>query len=139
MINFSTSTLDDVDQIKEWAEHDPYHFVTENAEWWLTSQGFLSFCLQDEIGPICYVRLDSEDGLTRLHTQFAPETIVSKKRLIVGMLEAIKTTIPYLMSKGSQGIIFNSVSPSLIEFMDKQLGFKAVGNDDYKLIFEEQN
>jgi hypothetical protein len=38
----------------------------------------------------------------------------------------------------SKGMIFNSVSPSLVAFMDKQLNFKSVGNDDYQLIFEGQ-
>lgn len=139
MINFSASTLDDVEQIKEWAQVDPYHFHQGEPEWWLTGNGgLLAFCLQDELGPLAYVRLDTEGDLTRLHTQFAPETVVSKKRLVVGMLAAIPTTIPYLKKQGSRGIIFNSVSSSLIGFMSK-IGFFPVSGDDYALSFEEQN
>lgn len=139
MIKFSTSTLDDIEQIKEWGLNDPYHFHLGQSEWWLTGNGgMLAFCLMDEDGPLAYVRLDTEGDLTRLHTQFAPEEVVSKKRLVLGMIDAIQVTTPLLKEKGSKGIIFNSVSPSLIAFMST-LGFNPVGSNDYVQTFEEQN
>jgi hypothetical protein len=132
------STEQDLEQLTEWILHDPYHFHRGQPEWWLTgNDNLLAFCLSDDTGPLCYVRLDSEDGYVRIHTQFAPESVVSKKRLVVGMIGCMRKLIEFYKSS-SKGMIFNSVSPSLVAFMDKQLNFKSVGNDDYQLIFEGQ-
>ena len=141
MIKLTPSTIDDLEQIQEWIALDPYHQNEKKlkADWWLTGAkgSLLDFCLQDDNGPTCYVRLEKENDLTRLHTQFAPEEVVSKRRLVMSMLEAFKMTIPYLKSINMKGIIFESTSPSLIAFMEKQ-GFKHVSGDDYLLMFEDK-
>ena len=138
MINFSPSTLDDLEQLKEWTAHDPYHFHQDRPEWWLTGAegSLLCFCLMDQKGPLTYVRLDDGDYI-RIHTQFAPESVVSKRRLVVGMIECV-TKLIEVYKTSARGMIFNSVNPSLIAFMDNRLGFKSVGNNDYRLDFEEQ-
>jgi hypothetical protein len=140
VINLVPSTLEDVEQIKAWTLHDPYHFRQCQPEFWLTNAAgsLLAFCLKDSRGPLSYVRLDSEGEYIRIHTQFAPEEVVSKRRLVVGMIECMNSLIEFnkLLAKG---FIFNSISPSLIAFMSKNLNFKSVGNDDYRLDFEEQN
>lgn len=140
MINFTASTEDDLQQLSEWIAHDPYHFHLGQPEWWLTgaADSLLAFCLMDERGPLTYVRLDNEGEYVRIHTQFAPEAIVSKRRLVVGMLQTVEKLIEIYKADRKKGMIFNSVSPSLVAFMDKRLGFKAVGNDDYRLDFEGQ-
>jgi len=138
MIKLTPSTPDDIEQIKEWTLHDPYHFHQGQPEWWLTAAegSLLAFCLMDSKGPLTYVRLDTEGEYVRIHTQFAPESVVSKRRLIVGMIWNIEVLIA--LFKDYKGLIFNSVSPSLIAFMSKKFGFKPVGNDDYRLDFEVQ-
>jgi len=140
MIKFTASTLDDVEQIKEWTLHDPYHFHQDQPEWWLTEAegSLLAFCLMDDRGPLTYVRLDTEGEYVRIHTQFAPEAVVSKRRLVVGMIGAINMLISLFSGEGRKGLIFNSVNPSLISFMDKKFGFKSVGENDYRLDFEGQ-
>lgn len=137
MINFSPSTLIDLEQLTEWISHDPYHFHLGQPEWWLTGAegSLLSFCLMDGKGPVAYVRLDEGDDI-RIHTQFAPETVVSKRRLVVGMIQAVRALIGLYKDTSARGLVFNSINPSLIAFMDKHLGFKSVGNDDYRLDFE---
>jgi len=139
-MNFTPSTLDDIEQLTEWIAHDPYHFHLGQPEWWLSGAegSLLAFCLMDARGPLTYVRLDSEGEYVRIHTQFAPETQVSKRRLVVGMIWAVKVLIEVYKAQGHKGLIFNSVSPGLIGFMDKHLGFKSIGNDDYRLDFEEK-
>src|SRR5277367_1967169 len=116
MINLSSSSQADVEQISEWAEHDPYHFHQGQPEWWLTNApgSVLAFCLMDERGPLTYVRLDMEGKHVRIHTQFAPESVVSKRRLIVGMIQCMVKLIEVAMAYHAEGMIFNSVSPSLI-------------------------
>jgi hypothetical protein len=140
MIKFTPSTYEDLEQLGEWILHDPYHFHLGQPEWWLTGAAgsLLAFCLMDDRGPLTYVRLDEEGEYVRIHTQFAPKTEVSNRRLVVGMIYAVKSLIKLYESEGKKGLVFNSVSPSLIGFMDKHLGFKSVGNDDYRLDFEEK-
>lgn len=138
MIDFQDSTLDDIEQIKAWTAHDPYHFHQGQPEWWLTGakDSLLAFRLMDDRGPLTYVRLDGEGEYVRIHTQFAPEKVVSKRRLIAGMVHTMEILITFYKMLGAKGLVFNSVSPSLIAFMGKRLRFKAVGNDDYRLDFE---
>jgi len=135
-MEFSPATLENLEQINEWILHDPYHFHQGQPEWWLGMGSLLAFCLTDNKGPLTYVRLDEEDGYVRIHTQFAPESVVSKRRLVVGMIWAMRCLIEFYKDK--KGLVFNSVNPSLVGFMSKHLGFKSVGNDDYQLSFEEQ-
>jgi len=135
-----TAAIDtDLQQIEEWILADPYHRddLSNKAEFMQTGLGLLTFCLTDEAGPLCYVRLDAEGEVMRLATQFAPESEVSKRRLVTGLLkEGIPAIITFGKENGYKGIIFESTSPTLIAFMDR-LGFKSVGGVDYQLTFEE--
>ena len=137
MINLTPSTLNDIEQLTEWIAHDPYHFHQGQPDWWLTDAdgSLLAFCLMDTRGPLTYVRLDLEGEYIRIHTQFAPESVVSKRRLVVGMIECMKNLIQFYKPH-AKGMIFNSVNPSLAAFMGKHLGFESVGSDDYRLDFE---
>jgi hypothetical protein len=139
MINLETSAQENVAQIEEWTAFDPYHFRQSQPEWWLTDAAgsLVAFCLMDEKGPLAYVRLDAEGEYVRIHTQFAPESIVSKRRLVVGMIECMKQLINFNKPL-AKGMVFNSVNPALAAFMEKHLGFKPVGQDDYRLDFEGQ-
>lgn len=137
-MDFTPSTVEDISQLSEWIAYDPYHFHQSQPEWWLTGMdgSLLAFCLMDERGPLSYVRLDAEGEYVRIHIQFAPESVVSKRRLVIGMIEGVKVLNDYYKKEGMKGFVFNSINPSLVAFMGKQLGFKSVGNDDYRLDFE---
>jgi hypothetical protein len=135
MIRFSASTENDIPQIAEWINADIYHKDQGHPEWWLTGNGILAFCLMDDRGPLTYVRLDDEGEYVRINTQFAPEEVVSKRRLVVGMLDCLKVLRDTY--KGKKGFIFQSTSPSLIAFMEKYEGFKSIGGEDYRADFEE--
>lgn len=141
MITFTPTTLFDVPQIDEWIKLDPYHHEQGRPEWWLGRGALVAFCVSDNVGPLTFCRLDAEDGYVRIHTQFAPEEEVSKARLIAGFDEAMPQLIALHQDKGLwspvwKGMIFKSINPSLIAFMDKRYGFKSVGDDDYRLDFE---
>lgn len=138
MINFLASAAENLPQIVEWTSADPYHKHQGQPEWWLTGNGLLAFCVYDAQGPLTYVRLDEEGEYIRVHTQFAPESVVSKHRLVVGMLEGFAKLIERYKNEGKKGMIFNSVSPTLIAFMGKKFKFQPVGSDDYRLDFEGQ-
>lgn len=131
------TTREDIPQIEEWIKADPYH--KDDPDWTpeslLTGNGELTFCLTDDSGPLCFVRLNAEDDRLRLSTQFAPEEEVSKKRLVTGLLsEGIPMIIEFGKRRGFKGIVFESTSDSLINFMSRQ-GFVLDKDDDYVLIF----
>lgn len=139
MIKFETSLPSDLSQLSEWIAADPYHFHQGQPEWWLTGMegSLLAFLLMDERGPLTFVRLDKEGEHVRIHTQFAPRAEVSQRRLVAGMIQCLDALIMRATVEGFKGMIFNSVSPSLIAFMCKRFGFESVGNDDYRLDFKE--
>jgi hypothetical protein len=138
------STEQDIERLTAWIEADPYHKDCLNPMWWLTGADhgcLLAFRLDDDHGALCYVRLDQEvlSSRIRLHTQFAPIEQVSKLRLVKGMLKCIPVIEDFCTKQNASGIIFQSVSPLLIDFMDRKFGFKPAGGDDYLLKFEDTN
>jgi|SRR6266850_612253 len=131
-------TENHIPQIEEWIKADEWHKndPTWSAEGLLTGNGALSFCLADDEGPTCFVILYDEGKMLRLSTQFAPEEIVSKRRLVTALLSTgIPGIIQFGKDKDYKGIVYESENESLINFMSKQ-GFKPVGGLDYALIFE---
>jgi hypothetical protein len=125
-------------RIQEWISKDPWH--RDDPSWvpegLLTGNGALSFCVSDSEGPLCYVRLDAEGEMLRLATQFGPEEEVSKKRLVTGLLSAgIPAIIEFGKNNGYRGIVFETVNPSLIAFMEKQGFLKTAKENDYALVF----
>jgi hypothetical protein len=135
MIIFEPSTEQDLEQIQDWTDRDKHHRGQNNARWWLTGNGLLSFALYDGKGAVFYVRMDGGE-YARLSVQFAPEEIVSKIRLTKAMLQTFPKLVDIARENGSKGMIFYSESPTLIGFMGK-LGFKDQGDGNFKLTFGE--
>jgi hypothetical protein len=50
----------------------------------------------------------------------------------------VRKLIEIYKAEGKSGLLFSSVNPSLVAFMDKHLGFKPVGDNDYRLDFERE-
>ena len=139
MIRLTETTQSDVEQIREWLAADPWHKDNSRnvPELMTTGNGLLSFCLLDEKGPLAYFKLIDEGKLIRIAIQFSPEEIVSKRRLVVGLTRVgIPAMRMFAVENGFTGLVFESISPTLIAFGERQ-GFKSVGNDDYALFFEE--
>jgi hypothetical protein len=132
----SPSTPDDIEQLTEWIKNDPYHKDCLDPLWWLTGQGVLSYCIQDNRGPTMYVRIDLDMLALRIHTQFAPLAEVSKVRVVRSLLWALPRMKPVAVQNGCNSYVFNSTSPDLIEFMKKKFGFVSVGGGDYAASIE---
>jgi hypothetical protein len=139
MIKLTPSTEQDIERITGWIAQDVYHSGRMSAEWWLTGNGLLSYRLQDDKGPMMYVRTDVDNDLMRLSTQFAPESEVSKLRVVKSLIWALPK-MEYLAKQNQlRGFVYESTSKSLIDFMNK-LGFIALDNtDDYVLYFDSEN
>lgn len=117
MVRLIPTVKEDIPQIREWSEVDQWHHNQNQPDWWITgSDGFVAGCAQDDKGPVFYLKVEEEEENFRLHVQFAPQTEVSRKRLIIAMREVSVALFGFLLSKG-KGIIFNSENPSLVRFM----------------------
>jgi hypothetical protein len=142
---YTPTTEADTVQLIEWTLEDPYHHENLRSKreerttssvgqlspsWWFTGEGFLSYRLDDEWSALCYVRVDEEPEYLRLHVQFAPSDLVSRSRIIGGMLYAIPQMSELAAVMGKRGLITESISPNLIRFLERQ-GFESVGNNDY--------
>ncbi len=136
-MRLTPSTPDDIEQLTEWIKNDPYHKDCLDPHWWLTGgHGLLSYCLQDNQGPTMYVRLDLDMLALRIHTQFAPLAEVSKLRVVRSLMWALPRMKPVAIQNGCNAYVFNSTSPTLIEFMSRKFGFASVGGGDYSAPIE---
>jgi hypothetical protein len=139
MIRLTETTQSDVEQIREWLAADSWHKDDSRnvPELMTTGNGLLSYCLQDDKGPLAYIKLTDDNGLVRIAMQFAPTEVVSKRRLTIGLARVgIPMIKVFALENGFKGMVYESVSPKLIAFCEK-LGFKSVGNDDYAVLFGE--
>jgi hypothetical protein len=137
MIHFEPVAAEDLDLLNLWIALDDHHHG-QSSEFWLTGTAgsLLAFRLADNEDTLLYARCDEPaDGVVRLHIQFLPTEVVSKRKLIAGMLKAIPVLFDYLKTVASV-VVFESVSPALISFFERQT-FKSVGKDDYLLTFGE--
>ena len=122
----------DITQITRWAEQDidPAHRDID-PYWWLTGNGILCYKIVDSQGVTMYVRTEADNNMLRLHTQFGPESQVSKIRVIKSLLWAL----PKMEVVGKQfeltGFVFRSQSELLINFMTLKFGFESLSGDDY--------
>jgi hypothetical protein len=140
MYQFNVTTPADLPHISGWIKSDPWHKdeVRSNPEFLMTGNGLLVFCLCDDKGPVCYVRLDREGKFARVATQFGPENEVSKRRVAMGLAKAMLPAIKqFARGSGLEGLIYESDSPLLISFCEKQ-GFFAVGHNDYVWLTEDK-
>jgi hypothetical protein len=136
-MKLSESTEQDIEQLTEWIRHDPYHKDCLNPTWWLTGNGALSYCLMDSKGPTMYVRTEIDGWKLRLHTQFAPLSVVDKTRVMKAIIWAIPVMEKFAKDNGLSGLVYQSTSPSLISFMQIKFGFVLAGNSDFVMVFRE--
>lgn len=133
-MNLVAATPEDIPQITAWmqADIDPAH-RTLGADFWLTGSAFMTGKIQDDGGVAAYYRVEHEGDGFRLHIQFAPESVVSKRRVIVTGIEFMRFMVFMARAENKKFIITESASPRLIGFM-KKIGFKDSGqNNDFVL------
>lgn len=137
-VEFKNITEKDLPRIEDWIDHDFFHFQKMAADWWIGGADCVLSCrVDDHEGPVMYMKADKEKELVRLHVQFAPESVVSKRRVIHAILDGFPRFVWVMKTFPIKGIIFESVNDLLISFMKKKLSFASCGGDDYLLQFQE--
>ena len=132
-ISLAVTTQEDLLRIKTWASVDLWHKNQNYPEWWKTGEGYLSFCVRDEEGPIFYSRIDQEQEWFRLHCQFGPRPEVSRERVVAGVTACLQVLPSYLALSG-RGMRFDSENSSLIKFLEAR-DFKKSEIGDYVIEF----
>jgi len=117
----------DLPEIATWVAADPWH-QNLGGNYWLTGSDCIFACkLLDDEGTVVYVRVEDdtfgEANGFRLQTQFAPEHVVSKHRVVRMALQFFQTLTQLARANGKQYIITESESPKLIAFLHR-LGWK---------------
>lgn len=136
-VQFRATKLFDTVILADWIEQDIFHFGKMKAGWWLPTTGnLLACCVEDEKGPVMYLRVDADMDKVRLNIQFAPEEQVSKRRVVRAVLDGFPRLVEVAKSYKVKGMIFESVNEPLIQFMKSQ-GFEHCNGDDYLLQFQE--
>jgi hypothetical protein len=144
MIKFSPTLIDDRLQLLEWIQAESTHrdlVDLGDPFWWFTGQDCLvAGCIEDEHGPVLYFRLDRDGEFVRICVQFAPEDQVSKIRVIKTLSKAMIAWTFLAKEKGAEGLVFDSINPSLVKFMKRKFNFvdRADAINDYVLWFEEK-
>jgi hypothetical protein len=139
MMRLEASTDADLTLIESWCKQDidsTHHNL--DPHFFLTGQGFLTLKVVDDIGPVFFARFDEcrerlVNGL-RFHTQFAPVSEVSKKRVSAAIDQTLMAFIEKVKADGINFLMFETVFPELAAFMQLTFGFRQVeGTNDYIL------
>lgn len=125
MIRFRRTEPLDTTTIAGWIARDPDHrgvdpsfFVGSG-----TAPGaFSCYTIEDDQGPLMFVRQESDGENTRLHTQFPP---VSGKRIVRGLLEAYPPVAEEARKRGFKKVRWESGSAALVKFMMNKFGLRA--------------
>lgn len=120
----------DLPQLEEWIAADPDHQDKSTSKFWIPEKhadgnlvkGIQCIAVSDDKGPVFYLKFTNA---VLIDTQFAPlmDTDEDKERVRAGIKQAFKDFTPGLKNMGFHSMLFDSVSRSLIRFMEK-LGFQ---------------
>jgi hypothetical protein len=125
--------------LKEWIAADEWHrdkdLPCENPAFWVTGVkgAYLASRLVDELGTVLFFKFDKENpSRLRLHTQFAPVSEVSERRVAKAIMEGLQRFSVHASADGYTSIVTESISPRLVSFL-KKMGFTDAGKNDYRL------
>ena len=115
MITFRPTTKDDAPLIGTWILADEDHRDKMDATFFTTPDDRSTvYAVEDEEGPVIFVRQEIDGMATRLHTQFPPD---SRKRVAKALLQGYPAVAADAKQRGFKAVVFDSVSPALIRFM----------------------
>jgi hypothetical protein len=122
----------DTTVIDEWIARDAEHSAKDMTAAFFRQADTISLAIDDDKGPIMYVRIDPLDAETvRLHIQFDS---TQQRRTAVALAHEFPTVRALLFMGKVKRIIFESVSERLIQFCEKRFGFtRVVDSNDYVL------
>lgn len=121
----------DIPIITEWIAKDPDHSAKGMTADFFRQPDTISFAIDDDQGPIMYVRLDPLDAdIVRLHIQFN-ET--ERRRTALALMRYFPEVRSRIADAKAKYIVFDSESARLVSFCMERFGF--VHSPDSNLYF----
>jgi hypothetical protein len=129
-------TWSDKPLLDQWIANDPEHRALFLPEFFYEVNR-VSFVIEDNQGPVMFVKLDPHPPEMRLFIQFSN----SPSRVAKAMLKHFSTVRDIVRKTGAKSMVFDTKNPKLASFCEKAFGFKCVGqSSDYRLLLlEDQN
>jgi len=126
----------DMELASRWTYADAHHKHTTLPEFWLLQTSAVnSYVLDDECGTVFFFRIDQrKDKQCEVHIQFEPGEALRKSRTRLGLIRGILWLEKMLTESGFEGYYFHSISPQLIFFCQRKLGFEWDGTKIYRNI-----
>jgi len=121
VITFRRTLPEDLLLITEWISQDAAHKHIRAS--FFTAEGpFLScYTIEDEQGPVIFVRQETAGQDTRLHTQFPQDA----KRVAKALEEAYPLVASDAKERGFRSVRFETGSIALVRFMFQHFEFRA--------------
>lgn len=137
-MKLTPTTEADLSQIGDWITADSFH-QGQSAMFWLTGSDCLFAArVEDKRGVVAYARVEEEETGYRIHAQFAPEDIVSRRRVARAIVNFIVTMKAVANTNKKQRLITESENPDLIVFL-AGLGFLPGEGHDYILKLDNKD
>lgn len=121
-VSFRCITDADKPIIDEWISRDPDHVARSMTSQFFFEPGF-SFAIVDYRDVIMFVRIDrkaADPERATIHIQFNQG---HRRRTVAALLTGFPTVCEKLKAAGISTLVFDSVSPTLIAFCQKHIGF----------------
>lgn len=125
MLKYRHPTIEDLPKLNEWISVDPDHRNKCTGDFFLLKpedKGMQCIAVEDDIGTIFFLKFTN---VLSVDVQFPPEENSDKERIREALKEALAYFSVSSRNLGYHGMIFESVSRSLIQFFQK-LGFKRL-------------
>ena len=126
---FRKTVPEDILTIAEWIQRDPPHREINPSFFCLEGEGVSCYAIEDDKGPVIFVRQETEGQSTRLHTQF-PFGLGTRKRIANVLSEAYPLVREDAAKRGFKSIRFETKSLALMKFMMHGFTFRADLIDD---------
>jgi hypothetical protein len=121
MISFRRTVPEDLLAIERAVELDKAHRGMDANFWTATAKGISCYVVEDEQGPLIFVRQEALVETTVLHLQFVN---CSRKKIFSALREGYPLVAEDARQRGFKFVRFESQSPALIRTM-MDLGFRA--------------
>ena len=121
MILFRRTEPSDLLMLSDWIVNDPFHREKLTPEFFLeTKEGVSCYTIEDEHGPVAFMREEVEGEDVRLHAQFP----AGRRRLMAAIDEGFPIILAEAREKGFRRIRFELENAALIKAM-LRFGFRA--------------
>lgn len=118
--------------IDEWIARDADHSAKHMTEEFFREQNSLAFAIDDNRGPVMYVRINPMPGeVARLHIQFDEG---QHRRTAVALAREFPAVRARIEKANLRYILFDSASEPLVRFCQKHFHFIRIADSNFYIL-----